>query len=112
MDGGEGPGEGRLWVGVSGSCYFKNSFPTSALNPLNYRNLVQVGDKDELKMLGRDCLSVRHKPWGAPPRIGVQNLRSAYRVVYAPLVFSMRGGVIALAVSWLNSNLGDYILPT
>ena len=37
---------------------------------------------------------------------GAESRVCATWVIYAPLVFSTRGGVIALAVSWLNSNLG------
>lgn len=51
------------------------------------------------------CLSVLSEAsapleWGCRPQ-----------VISSPLAFSRQGGVIFLTVSWLGSNLGDYILP-
>lgn len=108
-----------------GVVILKNSFPISALNPLYYSNLVQgESDRAERKTTvlagaGGEAARLHDVGPGAPCSWQPRRLNGGAElqvcttwVIYVPLVFSTRGGVIALAVSWLNSNLGDYILPT
>lgn len=59
----------------------------------------------ELEMLRMGCLFILSEA-SAPLEWGCR-----LQVICSPLAFSRQGGVIFLPVSWLGSNLGDYILP-